>query len=73
MDANDRAAQWFVKLMAEAHNHRGHAVMLAAPPNLKRSIDVWGSSPPALSLMREIKRQFDPNDLLNPGRMVGGI
>jgi glycolate oxidase FAD binding subunit len=27
----------------------------------------------ALPLMREIKRQFDPNRILNPGRFIGGI
>ncbi len=27
----------------------------------------------ALPLMREIKRQFDPNRTLNPGRFLGGI
>jgi glycolate oxidase FAD binding subunit len=73
LEANDGAAKWFVKLMAEAQKHRGHAVMLAAPPDLKQSIDVWGSAPPALSFMRELKRQFDPKYLLNPGRFIGGM
>ena len=26
-----------------------------------------------LPIMREIKRRFDPNYILNPGRFVGGI
>lgn len=33
----------------------------------------WGGSPPAIALMRELKRQFDPQKLLSPGRFVGGI
>jgi glycolate oxidase FAD binding subunit len=73
LDASDRAARWFVKLIAEAHRYRGHAVVLAAPLNLKQNVDVWGSAPAALSLMREIKHQFDPKELLNPGRLVRGI
>jgi glycolate oxidase FAD binding subunit len=47
--------------------------MLAPPTDLKAGSDVWGSLPPTVSLMREIKRQFDPKNLLNPGRFVGGI
>ena len=73
LEVNDLAAQWFAKLIAEARAHRGHAIMLAAPTHLKRGIDVWGPAPPTLSLMREIKRQFDPKGLLNPGRFVGSI
>ena len=60
-----------LSLLAElARTHRGHAVLIAAPPEVKRGRDVWGPPPPALNLMREIKRQFDPNSLLNPGRFV---
>jgi glycolate oxidase FAD binding subunit len=73
LEVNDLAAQWFPKLIAEARAHRGHAIILAAPTHLKRGIDVWGPAPPTLSLMREIKRQFDPKGLLNPGRFVGSI
>jgi hypothetical protein len=36
-------------------------------------IDRWKSSPDSLSLMREIKQQFDANRVLNPGRFLGGI
>jgi glycolate oxidase FAD binding subunit len=73
LEVNDLAAQWLAKLIAEARAHGGHAILLAAPANLKRGVDVWGSVPPTLSLMREVKRQFDPKNLLNPGRFIGGI
>jgi glycolate oxidase FAD binding subunit len=73
LDAKQDAIKWFAKLVAEAREHRGHAVMLAAPTNLKADVDVWGPAPPTLSLMREIKRQFDPKNLLSPGRFIDGI
>jgi glycolate dehydrogenase FAD-binding subunit len=40
-------------------------------------LSAWANSPlgaeKAPALMREIKRQFDPNRTLNPGRFIGGI
>ena len=60
----------FAALAGVARIHRGHAVLIAAPPDVKRGRDVWGPPPSALGLMGEIKRQFDPNNLLNPGRFV---
>ena len=36
-------------------------------------MESWGDPGDTLSLMREIKRRFDPNGTLNPGRFVGGI
>jgi glycolate oxidase FAD binding subunit len=56
-----------------ARERRGHAVVFSAPAALKSAVNIWGPSPPTLSLMREIKRQFDPHELLNPGRFVGGL
>jgi glycolate oxidase FAD binding subunit len=71
--ANRSAAQRFSKLISLARQHEGYAIMLAAPAALKENIDIWGTPPQALSIMREVKRQFDPNNLLNPGRFVGAI
>ena len=67
------AASQFHKLVALAGEQRGHAVMFAAPPELKQSLDVWGLQPPALALMRKIKQQFDPQAMLNPGRHINRI
>jgi glycolate oxidase FAD binding subunit len=56
-----------------ARERRGHAVIFTAPSALKSGINVWGESAPTLSLMQEIKNQFDPHGLLNPGRFVGNL
>ncbi|MGH7816075.1 MAG: FAD-linked oxidase C-terminal domain-containing protein, partial [Candidatus Binatia bacterium] len=63
----------FSKVIAMAQHHRGHAVMFAAPAELKQGIEVWGPSPASFSLMREIKQRFDPTGILNPGRFIGGL
>lgn len=44
-----------------------------APVALKKRLDVWGEVGATAELMRALKRQFDPNRTLNPGRFVAGI
>lgn len=73
MMADPSCVQWFSKLISVAQEHGGHAVMAAATPALKKGVDVWGPPPPSLDIMREIKRRFDPHDLLNPDRFVAGL
>ncbi|TMA12062.1 MAG: FAD-binding oxidoreductase [Deltaproteobacteria bacterium] len=70
LDGDPASMEWFPRLAALAQNHKGHAVIAAAPHRLKEGIDVWGGAPPSLSLMREIKHQFDPQGILNPGRFL---
>jgi glycolate oxidase FAD binding subunit len=64
---------WFARLADMAGKHQGNAVMAAAPAALKQDTDVWGPAQPGLRLMREIKRRFDPQEILNPGRFVAGL
>ena len=49
------------------------AVVEDAPPEVKRGIDVFGPEPSSLPLMRSIKAQLDPNEVLSPGRFVGRL
>lgn len=47
-----------------------HVTVEDAPAALKSELDVWGEVGPTLRLMQSIKRKFDPNNILNPGRFV---
>ena len=48
-------------------------IALRFPSRFAAGLERWGCDSNALPLMREIKRRFDPNRILNPGRFVGGI
>ena len=60
-------------LVRECQACSGALVVTHAPPAVKAWLDIWGSAPAALALMRTLKQQFDPTGTLNPGRFVGGI
>jgi glycolate oxidase FAD binding subunit len=68
--SEDAAAQALPGLYAyvDAAGDGSLAVWRAAEP----AVPARGGEP-APPLMREIKRQFDPNRVLNPGRFLGGI
>jgi len=55
------------------HGRGGNVTALQIPQELRGGLEVWGCDSSALPLMREIKRRFDPNRTLNPGRFVGNI
>jgi FAD/FMN-containing dehydrogenase len=59
-------------LRQTAHEHQGSLVVTDAPPKLAQQIDVWGPVP-ALHVMQNLKARFDPHNILNPGRFVGGL
>ncbi|NUR07069.1 MAG: FAD-binding oxidoreductase [Nocardioidaceae bacterium] len=56
-------------LRAVCGRHGGSAVVVDAPAEVKRSVDVWGPVP-GLDLMRRVKDQFDAEHRLAPGRFV---
>ncbi|MBE9215647.1 FAD-binding oxidoreductase [Plectonema cf. radiosum LEGE 06105] len=51
----------------------GFLTILSAPLEVKQKLDVWGYNGNALELMQEIKKQFDSENILSPGRFVAGI
>jgi glycolate oxidase FAD binding subunit len=65
------AAGQLLQLRRELEAAGGSLVVLKQPAESK--VDCWGALPDSLPLMREIKRRFDPEGVLNPGRFLGGI
>ncbi len=61
------------QLRQSAQEARGNLIIEAAPPELKRHIDVWGPVGDTLNLMKQVKAKFDAGGLLNPGRFVASI
>jgi glycolate oxidase FAD binding subunit len=62
-----------VRLRHLCEQNGGFLTVLAAPVELKQRFEVWGYSGNALPLMRRLKTQFDPDNLLSPARFVGQI
>jgi glycolate oxidase FAD binding subunit len=69
---DDRLGAELAQLREVAQRHGGNVVLRCAAPHRKADLDVWGPVP-ALTLMRRLKDQFDPDHRLAPGRFVGGI
>lgn len=61
------------ELLRALYHGADNLVVLAAPPDFKRGNDVWGRSPETLDVMQALKREFDPNAVLNRGRFAGFI
>jgi glycolate oxidase FAD binding subunit len=51
----------------------GFAVLDAAPLAVKEAVGVWDDAGGAGRIMRRIKEELDPKNVLNPGRFVGNI
>ncbi|NJM96095.1 MAG: FAD-binding oxidoreductase [Phormidesmis sp. RL_2_1] len=69
----DEIVESLEKLRSHCQNNAGFLTILQASKALKQKIDVWGYSGNALGVMDDIKRKFDPQRLLSPGRFVGGL
>ncbi len=71
-----KVAQACTELTHSAMNLGGRAMVefvAAELADLKRQFHVWGPTRQDFPLMQKLKREFDPDGVLNPGRYVGGI
>lgn len=66
-------AELLLKIRQLCQAQDGFLTILEAPQSLKQQVDVWGYTGNAIALMRGLKQQFDPTNLLSPSRFVGGI
>jgi glycolate oxidase FAD binding subunit len=73
LPAETLTAKSLAGLQSGLLNACAHVTILSAPADLKEGIDVWGRQPETLAVMRALKAEFDPNRIINPGRLVGRI
>lgn len=62
------------RIHAAAKAAGGHATLVRAPETVRGAVDVF--SPPAgplMAIQRKMKASFDPDGVLNPGRMYPGV
>jgi glycolate oxidase FAD binding subunit len=59
------------ELRLEIEKGGGSLTIIKQPASA--NLPVWGAERESLPLMREIKRHFDPKQILNSGRFFGGI
>ncbi len=53
-----------------ARHGGGHATLVRAPEAVRTAVDVFEPQPaPLAALSRRLKQQFDPENILNPGRL----
>ncbi len=72
-DAADVSRGLIARLQPAAQNAGGGAVVLSSTLEGWTRQALWGNVGPAASWMSKIKRQFDPQNLLNPGRFAYDI
>lgn len=65
-------AAGFVGEMRADLEDQGRVIVLAAPEEIARRVDMWGHVG-ALKLMQRVKERFDPERRMSPGRFIGGI
>lgn len=65
----DAAMSWLEK----ARRSGWRAVIEMAPPERKEAMELWPQPGPDFSLMLRLKQMFDPQHLLNRGRLYGRI
>ncbi|GAC1507592.1 MAG: FAD-binding oxidoreductase [Candidatus Dormibacteraceae bacterium] len=53
-----------------AEKAHGSLVVMSAPDEVSKHLSAWGTPPATIEVMRRLKRAFDPEGVLNPGRFV---
>ncbi len=70
-ELSDAAATEIRHVLSEI---QGHATLLKAPQDLRAVVDVFQPPEPYVAaLTKRLKQAFDPNGVLNPGRMFPGV
>ena len=72
-DARTRISQAADQIQATASSLGGNSAIPWCPSEWKGTLRIWGPDRGASAPMQKIKKVFDPQGILSPGRFVGGL
>jgi glycolate oxidase FAD binding subunit len=72
-DINRRFIAWIRNLQTDMKHIGVRTVVDFAPASVRKLVSIWDESTADQKIMRGIKRSIDPNEILNPGRIMGGV
>ena len=68
-----RVGQTATETIHSGNNLQGRVSLPWCFPEVKQNVNPWGPLKDDHTLMQKIKKQFDPDRVLNPGRFAGGL
>jgi glycolate oxidase FAD binding subunit len=68
-----RFIAWISNLQSDMKHIGVRTVVDFAPVSVRKLISIWDESTAEQKIMRGIKRSIDPHEILNPGRIMGGL
>jgi glycolate oxidase FAD binding subunit len=67
---HQEAVRALERLRQTAEDRGGSLFLEQSPVEIKREFDAWGSFGSAGELMKRVKEQLDPQNVLSPGRFM---
>lgn len=67
----EKAVDIILQLKEAALNLGGFLVLENAPPATRKTFGIW-DRPTGFGVMEKVKKALDPENILNPGKLVGG-
>ncbi|WP_240420031.1 FAD-binding oxidoreductase [Paenibacillus periandrae] len=64
---------WIRNLQSDMRHIGVRTVVDFAPGSIRNQISIWDETTTDQTIMRGIKMTIDPNEILNPGRIMGGL
>ncbi|MFC1816233.1 FAD-binding oxidoreductase [Thermodesulfobacteriota bacterium] len=69
----DKAVQFMDELLKQSRKAGGNTVIQNAPSKVKSKLSVWGQTGSDFIAMKQLKERLDPNNVMSPGRFIGGL
>jgi len=69
----DKAIEAMGQLLRRSQEAGGNLIIQRAPTNIKKRLKIWGELGSDFIIMKRLKEQLDPSNIMSPGRFIGSL